>query len=153
MKRTVTLILIGLFVCMMACNKETDDSEAGTAADKINPNGSSELALLMRHMFDAAMYSKNQIIKGNDAEMTVEYEKILTAKPTDSSMIDYPEFKPLAKSYISAMERLDTVSKDNAPQAHMAVVSTCKSCHTISCPGPMERIEKLELPKVLLGKD
>ena len=48
----------------------------------LNPNGDSELALLMRAMTGEAQVVKQQIEQGEAPWLGLDYEKILTAHPT-----------------------------------------------------------------------
>ena len=55
-----------------------------SCADKpksLNPNGDSELALLMRAMHEEGMVTKQQLLKGEQPQLKVDYHKLFTANP------------------------------------------------------------------------
>ena len=109
----------------------------------LNPNGDSELALLMRSMFDDALRMKGEIKAGKKPEILEEFEKIHTAEPTDEDMKSNPAFGDYAKAYLVALETLKSSSTEDAKADFVVVVNTCMNCHQAVCPGPMRRIKKL----------
>ena len=113
------------------------------SGDPLNPNGDSELALLMRAMFEDGMKIKEQIAAGKKPEVTVNFEHILSAEPTEPGMKNFPEFRAFAQHYISAMKTLKHSSPETARPAFENMVDACNNCHQMSCPGPLMKINKL----------
>lgn len=148
MKKTLILSTLAALIMIFGCSQGNNESDADTANSRevVNPNGTSELAQLMRDMFEAGMASKKQIAAGESPAIELDYEQFLSAHPTDSAMIDYPQYESMARAYIQAMQRLEQADASEAAEAHMTMVSTCRSCHTISCRGPLAKIDKLALP-------
>ncbi len=147
MVMTSGLVMILLF-SLAACQGESEQGEPATIAEKkdINPNGSSELALMMREMHEAAVAAKAEIEKGQTPGITVDFAHMTEAEPTNPKMIAFEEFEPLAKSYITAMQALATAEDSTqAAQAYTTVINTCMSCHEVSCKGPIPRIKRLYL--------
>ncbi|MEZ4951026.1 MAG: hypothetical protein R2784_16820 [Saprospiraceae bacterium] len=74
---------------------------------QLNPNGDSELALLMRDMFDDGMKMKEMIKNGEHPEVSVDFQKILTANATEPEKeTASPEYKAFAQTYIQTMEAM-----------------------------------------------
>lgn len=141
-------VLITTLLLITSCGEESASVPA--TAEKtdtdINPNGSSELALLMRDMHDAAVAAKAEIEKGQTPDIQIDFSSLTTAEPTQPQMIAYTEFEPLAASYIASMQALaHAEDSTQAAQAYTTVVNTCMSCHEVSCKGPIPRIRKLYL--------
>lgn len=111
----------------------------------INPNGDSELALLMRAMFDEGMTTKEEILAGNPVKFNIAYEKIHSAKPTEAGKNESTEYVLFAKAYEASVERLRNADDVERPQAYQTMVETCMNCHKSVCPGPMVKIKKMYL--------
>lgn len=137
----VALSLLGI-VLFSACGEQQSDSKAIFKKEKvINPNGDSELALLMREMFDEGDRVKQQIIAGKAPTGLKKFEAIHSAIPTDANASG-PVFESFATSYIEAIKALE--ASDSASVFNFnTMVDQCMNCHTEFCPGPKRRIKKL----------
>ncbi len=85
--------------CSPTINHDSDVSNDTQWA--VNPNGDSELALLMREMFDHGMQMKKAIKAGEAIKIERSFDEILTAKATQPEKAASPGFKAFAQSYIS----------------------------------------------------
>lgn len=111
----------------------------------VNPNGDSELALLMRDMMSSASNLREMIKQGNVPKSFPEaFLKIHTAKPTDSDT-KKASFDNFANNYISNLQTLYTSPKEDLAKNYNAVVNACASCHSEHCPGPLKAINKLKI--------
>ena len=133
---------------MVSCkNKEADKAaaECKIASDDLNPNGDSELAILMRAMTIAT--EKNTALLRENKE-TENYSDtlntILTAKPSDLGL-DKDIFDGFAKTYLAAISDFNSADVANKIKAHNVIVQNCKSCHEQFCRGPLKRIAKMEI--------
>lgn len=118
---------------------------SGGRADSLNPNGSSELALLMRRLAEFGEKNKAQILKNEKPEpWPSEVEALLTATPTDPE-IKGAHYTDFANDFIQAARtfNLKLDKKKDWASAHNQVIGVCASCHGQSCAGPLVRIEKL----------
>jgi hypothetical protein len=143
-------ILIGglIILLFMQCKSkpELEWNPEQNAQDKttdINPNGSSELAILMRKMHDDGMEMKKQIINGGNPENVFYKPGILTADPTDSAQVGTMEYNTFAQSYLSISNEFGNMDQEGQKKKFNQIVTTCLTCHQEVCPGPMVKIKKL----------
>jgi cytochrome c553 len=142
MKLLILFSNILIFVLALGCSQ--DENAAKSA---LNPNGDSELALLMRAMYDDGMRLKLQIENGEKPDVRVDYEKILTAKPTSPEMIAIPGFEAFAQSYIQAAKALHEAPAEQGRTFYEGLVASCTNCHNAGCTGPLMRIKNLSLSR------
>ena len=146
MKYIVSLTVFVLF--LFGC--ELDPGETGalqkqeTAA--LNPNGDSELALLMRAMADEFTAVKKVIEEGGEIGHISDFKSIYTAIPTKESMKDNG-FQAFAQAFLQSVDELENSEKTQRSEAYKGVVNACMNCHEASCHGPMRRIEKMYIPE------
>lgn len=139
------LVLSFVFVSCYDKSEEICTSE-NVEISAVNPNGDSELALLMRKMYDDADSIKKFITDsaGNiTPEFISELEKIHTAIPTDST-VKTPEFEAYTKLMIDEANKLFS-STENKVQGFNQLVNRCIECHQSFCPGPIKKIKKLNI--------
>ena len=143
-----SMLLMIMVSMMVSCkNKEADKAaaECKIASDDLNPNGDSELAILMRAMTIAT--EKNTALLRENKE-TENYgdtlNTILTAKPSDLGL-DKDIFDGFAKTYLAAISDFNSADVANKIKAHNVIVQNCKSCHEQFCRGPLKRIAKMEI--------
>lgn len=144
-KFLITATLIS-FIIWTACNSDEYKRKM------INPNGDSELAILMRDMFDEGMLVKQSVINGADPEMKLPYHHINTATPTEAGKNASIEYQLFAKAYEASVERFKNSSDADRPAAYQNMVDNCMNCHNSICPGPMVRIRKMYLSEEEMKK-
>lgn len=128
-----------------ADSMETQAETAETKREKdLMVNEPSELALLMRSMYEENLALKKEIKKGNIPDSFPEdFLTIHTAKASENLN---ETFDALAKEYIANMEAITQAkTTEEGVQAYNAMVNTCASCHTIYCQGPLAKIRRLEI--------
>lgn len=111
----------------------------------INPNGDSELALLMREMHTDGMKTKHQLLAGKTPEIKVKYEKLFTAKATEPQKVASPEYAAYATIYETAVNNFLERSGNAQVDSYKTMVDACMNCHQQICPGPMVKIKKMYL--------
>ncbi len=131
-----------IFTC-----SDIDESKSCLPPIQPNPNGDSELALLMREMFDDGMRMKQQIEKGDKLEVLAKFEKIHSAQATEPEKAASKKFKMYADAYLNMIEQLKVSSPEDTEVLFQGLVESCMNCHRAMCPGPMVRIKKLYLSK------
>lgn len=145
-------VLAALFALAVACSNETAESKSDSASSckkSLNPNGDSELALLMRKLANwndstKALFVKDSVLTSAQLTPPSDYNTIFTAKKTDPS-IDQELFTSLARHYASQVEQFRTSPSDRATQVKNfnSMVNACVSCHENFCGGPLKRINKM----------
>jgi len=137
-------LLVPFFVSCSTSEEKTEESCTKITVSEINPNGDSELALLMRQMYVDADLIKQNIIdnKGNISEEFIkELEQVHSAIPTDED-VKTPEFEAFNKALILQAEALKNTT-ENKSEAFNQLVNRCIDCHGSFCPGPIKKIKKL----------
>lgn len=132
------LVCLLLFTLLLSCG------ESAEATRPINPNGDSELALLMREMADEAEQLKEQIARGQAVTISVAHEEILTAEATEPEKAASAPYEAFATSYLETVNQLRHADADNISERYGEMVENCIVCHQALCPGPLVRINKLQ---------
>lgn len=135
------LALLSLAVYALSCAAEAATGKQQSSA--INPNGDSELALLMRAMYDDAAQMKEAIERGEQPKSSVDHSKMLTASATEPEKAASDTYKTWAQSYLHTVEALKNGDLEMAPDLFDNMVNNCMGCHTDLCPGPKMRIRNL----------
>ena len=112
---------------------------------EINPNGASELSVLMRKMV-ADLREVRQAILNNSPPATYpdDHGRMRCTWPTDSDVRN-AMFDGMAKNYLASYERLVT-AQDSHARHFESVLDGCIGCHSNTCQGPIPMIESLRLP-------
>lgn len=120
------------------------ETEEVTEEKDLMVNEPSELAMLMRSMYEKNLALKKEIKKGNIPESFPEdFLTIHTAKANENLN---ETFDALAKEYISNMEAITQAkTTEEGVEAYNAMVNTCASCHTIYCQGPLAKIRRMKI--------
>lgn len=145
----IYLIIFFFAAALYSCgSKESKNSESEKESTEIyNPNGDSELALLMRECFDQSAEIKKKLENGT-LEIPDTYvenlKKFHTATATDPS-VKVDEFFAFTDLLYNKVEQLKTADLDKQKDYYNQVVSSCISCHESFCPGPITKIKKLRI--------
>ncbi len=134
-------IVIGLLTGIML----TMGTSCGDMPKSLNPNGDSELALLMREMHTDGMKTKQQLLDGKTPEIKVKYEKLFTAKATEPKKVASSEYAAYATIYETAVKNFLERRGNTQVESYTTMVDACMNCHQQICPGPMVKIKKLYL--------
>jgi RNase P subunit RPR2 len=140
---TLKITSLSAILAILALSCATD-SEKNTDGNFTNPNGTSELAILMNDLYIEAENAKQQIARGEMPELTLDAEKILTAAATEPDKVASPEYKAFAHAYIESVKLLKNASRRSEAAEHYKIMAAaCMNCHKAICPGPTKRIRKL----------
>ena len=137
---TILPLLAGLALGLASCA-----SDADTEKKQLNPNGDSELALLMRDMFDEGLAAKQALLDGKVPDIRCDVSRLHTASATEPEKVARPEYAVFARSYEDAVAALEAAPFGNRDEAYDHMVNTCVQCHEQLCPGPIRKINKLYL--------
>ena len=150
MKNKYSKIIVGCFLASLffACSVDKNEQKVScTTTSAINPNGDSELALLMRQL-RLNTDSLKQLIetkKGNISnEYIAELERAHTAIPTDPN-VKTPEFTAYNNIIINQAKAVQAASDENRIKEFNKLINSCVNCHLRFCPGPIMAIQKLNI--------
>lgn len=145
-------IIFGIFFLISACSNAEKEQQVNeeviTEVEVVDnhPNKDSELALLMRKMYNDADSIK-QFIVNDEGNISKEYidalERIHTATPTDAD-VKTPEFKAYTELMVNEANALFS-SETNKKEGFNNLVNKCVECHQSFCPGPIKKINKLRI--------
>lgn len=119
------------------------DEKRSQSADIINPNGDSQLALIMRDMFDQHMAVKKQLVSEDRSVDDIKIGDIYTLDATEPEKVKSKEYKAYGESYLAILNELNNAPESKVTELHNAAVESCMNCHTALCPGPRVKIKKL----------
>ena len=137
-----------LSILTFACTEEPKEEVAKSEKEvkPLNPNGDSELALLMRIMADEVTAIQKAIKKGEKLGELSDYSTINTATATKENMKS-DAYQSYAAAYLVRVDEFKAADEANKAQTFNTLVDACMNCHEVSCPGPMVRIEKMYVKK------
>ena len=137
--------MISFFVSCKNNDADKSAAECKISTNDLNPNGDSELAILMRAMTVATEKNTAFLREKKETENYSDtLNSILTAKPSDLGL-DKDIFDGFAKTYLAAIADFNNADVVNKIKAHNVIVQNCKSCHEQFCRGPLKRIAKMEI--------
>jgi len=135
---------IGFFIiCLvvLSCNSATKNKEVSKEAPLMYQP--SEMALLMRQMYEANKLAKAKIIRNEKLQSFPEnFMTIHTAVLTDSTDRDN-EFISLAEQFVNYQKSAFSSSSDSTVYYFNKSINTCITCHNTRCAGPIPKIKKL----------
>ena len=134
-----------LFLLTAWLMQSTLTSCAKSEAKPMNPNGDSELALLMRDMHTNGMEVKQQLLNGEKPDVKVDCERLLTAKATEPEKVANPLYKGYATAYEEAVKSFENEFNADRVGTYKTMVDACMNCHREVCPGPMVKIKRMYL--------
>lgn len=144
----IAILLLSLAIACSGSEEKVEEAneEVSTQSDAPEMYEASELALLMRKMYDDNEAIKQQIMNGEAPESFPEdFYRIHTAQATDPDEIN-ETFHALANQYTANLDSVVAAEPEHAIEAFNTMINTCVSCHQIYCQGPIPRIKKLHIP-------
>jgi len=140
-----TLIMVAI-TAMVGCFAKQADRQTPTSSGNITQELTppSELALMMREMAIHADSVKAAVGRGGALPPYPKaFRNMMKAEPTAGMHIDAITFPTFGKDYLTKLDRLHKVKKEDHQQAYNALVQSCANCHGSHCPGPLMRIKKM----------
>ena len=129
---------------------QTVESEVEATKEPWQPTEvyeATELALLMRNMWEDNMELREKIMAGAKVDsFPKSYYTIHTAEATDPEEIT-DVYHSFADMYLNSMNELVDPSKEGTVIAYNNMVKTCIACHREYCQGPIPKIKKLYIPE------
>ncbi len=143
------------FFIALACGNPSIPSaslpsnEESKQTSGLNPNGDSELALLMRQMTDFMRQSLDSLQKESPLPKVPDnLQGLTTAEATEGMIQDRNHFNGFASLWLNKSKTLDTAqSLFTRREAYHSLQQSCLSCHSQYCQGPIPMIQGLSLPE------
>lgn len=148
MNRAFVLSAILCFGILLLTDCTHQECATETKTGIVNPNGDSELALLMRALFEDGMAVRAAVLDGQKPVFSYSPEEILTAHATEPEKAASPEYKAFSEVYIHAARALEAAGPEDRPVMYQSMIQACMTCHQALCPGPMRKIERLYLEEL-----
>lgn len=128
-------------------NNAPSESDNSEKAEEKEMYEASELAALMREMYEQNLAIGEEINAGNLPESFPEdFKTIHTAIATPGMKHDTAYFNLMAEQYLRNMEKItEAETKQEAKIAYNEMVLTCASCHQVYCQGPLPKIRRMKL--------
>lgn len=120
----------------------TDDT---SARQSLNPNGDSELALLMRDMYTQGMMARQALLAGKPPTLACDVTRLHTAAATEPEKVARAEYAAFARAFEASVTAMHQSPVGHRDEAYAHMVNSCVECHQALCPGPIRRINKLYL--------
>ena len=89
-----------------------------------------------------------ELVKAIDCKsinINVDHGRILTAQATEPEKAASAEYKDFANAYLKTMTNLETANSIQLTSIYDNMVNDCMACHKSMCPGPLTRIETLQV--------
>jgi hypothetical protein len=139
------VLLLGLFSCK-ADLKKTEGVEATPDKEIFNPNGDSELALLMRSMTDYMESAKDSLERGNSMpNCPDDFKRLTEAKETEGIIKDRNHFNAYAEQWLIDLNLVCRSTGHHQIQAYERLRISCLNCHQSYCQGPIPKIQRLTI--------
>ena len=144
------LLYTALLLTFFGCSNSKNECEN----EQVNPNGESELALLMRDLHQNTLEIKNYLFLNDSIENNLNsnlidefkfnYQAIKTANPTESNLRDDGIYNGYADLYINSVDKF---LNDKSQKNYNSMVTNCIQCHQHFCLGAISKINKLYYKK------
>ncbi len=138
LSRTNIFISILLFHFLLSCNNGKDNVSIKKII--IDPNPTSEMAMLMRTM-TSQLDSLKSIFDNNLStdEFVLNFDLIHTKKTTDRSF-NQAHIKPMSEAFDYSVK---IFNNNQSKKNYNNIINNCVNCHQQSCQGPLVKIHKL----------
>tara|TARA_B110000046_G_scaffold130138_1_gene136633 strand:+ start:960 stop:1421 length:462 start_codon:yes stop_codon:yes gene_type:complete len=151
MKKSFTILLLLVFFVWSCSEEATKLPKEGiqelseTGMTIVNGVERSELALLMRKMYDEMKLVKDSINQGYEVKTDFyeEFKHIQTAHATEPEKID-DTYQAMAGAFLDNYSLFEQTA-DNQTEAFNIMLQNCLVCHEQKCPGPVKAINKLKI--------
>ncbi len=145
MKKTIAVIsvLFLAIVLIISCGRKPAQEKKVDQEKQVNPNGSSELAIVMRTMMEHGKELKKSIEENQPlVPYPVEIKTLMTAQPTEGMIEDKDVYNGFATFHLATLDSIYLKNVEPKVQFnHM--VKSCVDCHENYCHGPIPTIKKL----------
>lgn len=140
-KISTFLFMIGCLWLYSCTQKESNDAKVAVQY----PNEDAPLALLMREVFLDMEEIKLSVEQGENIKSYLKkHKEILQAHPTNPA-VKTATFEMMGNAYLESLKNLEESPKAQLSENYQVLISSCLGCHQQYCPGPIKRIQLLNL--------
>ena len=158
--RPITYMIFSLLLItgiLYSCQQQVAEEQVASSSEDSTASAqeskepdmyeASELAALMRNMYDRNLELGKQINEGNLPESFPEdFYTIHTAEATPGMVHDTAFFKTMSEQYLLNMNKItEAENQREAKIAYNDMIMTCAGCHQVYCQGPLPTIRKMKL--------
>ncbi len=133
----------------IGCNQTEQAESEVTESKTLEMSEESELALLMREMYDSNLELKKKLQNGEMPPSFPEDFYTLHEAVSTKGMIsdkNRSTFEALAEQYRNDLKEIENAATPaHAKIAYNEMVMTCASCHQVYCQGPLPKIKRMKL--------
>lgn len=149
----VLISFVFLGTCFWSCNspkkeeskKENIEIEKTVQKAQKYPNKDSELALLMREMWNDSDLMKHSVLERKiPQDFREKFINIHSAIPTDPD-VKTADFKVMGDALVASMDKIQNSEEKDLITNFNLMITSCVACHQVHCPGPIVKIKKLEI--------
>lgn len=135
------IVLIGLTILIGACASSADKNSIDSSRATMEK---SEMAALMRVMEAHGDEVKLALKNGGPLPERPEgIDELIESSPTPKMHIDEATFPVFTQAYLKSVDRLYAADPNERKGLYNDLVQSCENCHTVNCPGPLMKIEKM----------
>jgi hypothetical protein len=143
-KRLLSFLFVLSGVLWLACqNPANPEPNQDAKRTDVNPNGSSELAKMMREMTDYQKSLKAALEQDELPEFPEYFYAITGVGYTEGIIRDKALFDGFAAAWLTSMETLHASEPEERHALYKLTVEQCLACHSQHCQGPIPMIKGL----------
>ena len=131
--------LICLSIFFLSCN---NNSKSKSTQVIIDPNPTSEMAELMRKMTQELKQVKLKLESNDNIDKNLFQFALIHEQHVTDSSFNKAHIEPMSLSFDYAIDNFNT---DPTTTNYNNIINNCKSCHQLSCQGPLMIINKLSI--------
>jgi hypothetical protein len=136
--RISSFTIIVLCILFLSCSNESKNISQTKII--IDPNPTSEMAMLMRNMTNQLDSLKNNFENNLNTENALLNFDLINTKITTDRSFDQPHIKPMSEAFDYSVK---VFNRSPIKKNYNAIVNNCVNCHQLSCQGPLVKIHKL----------
>jgi len=141
----VLILLLGVLFTLPKGKMELGTSILIADTTVFNPNGSSELADLMREMQQYSVEERQRVINLQATMPAPESIRNIHIAKITGGMKKGENYSTFSDLYLASLDAYANSKNDDRAKNFNNMIATCLACHSENCPGPLPAIRKLQI--------